>query len=349
MGLAGCESEGTIPATANISVETSRLYAGLSGSVRFTGRQIVLHRGGSYQEYAKNINCGAFPVRTAVRDINDLMDESFARRGVDSIEIDLRTVRGNAAFPGVYVVHDAIESAHLDNPSSTAAREYLSRNSIDRVIRHFIEAGYYKKGKGLFIELKIPRRSLFSNNGPLDTEERAYVSKTLEAVDGAINTAIPSAKERAEVRRRITFISFNLFALEEIQNLMGDAYNLHFLAATNRGFAGRIAAARDYELNFFNDALADRIAGAEWLKGIWFDPRGMDDCARIFNGINERRAHPFDVCIFVYGLSPDDLVKRMDSYVYTDRQGHRRVLEHVKTLMLEIRKFPDPDTKASCD
>ncbi|HNX58071.1 MAG TPA: hypothetical protein PKK43_03160, partial [Spirochaetota bacterium] len=139
LAMTGCGENGSLRDTADLPGMKRIMMNELADSVRFD-RDVttILHRAGSYQEYAKNINCTEFNSDNGIRDINDLMDEAFTRYHADGIEIDLRTIPENPAYEGVYVSHDAIRSVVMEH-GHESARAYLSRNSINQVLTHFIE------------------------------------------------------------------------------------------------------------------------------------------------------------------------------------------------------------------
>ena len=349
LAMIGCGKNGSLAETADLP-DTKRIMINeLSGSVRFD-RDVttILHRAGSYQEYAKNINCTAFNADNDIRDINDLMDEAFTRYKADGIEIDLRTIPSNPAFKGVYVTHDAIKSL-IARHGHAAARGYLSRNSINQVLKHFIDRGYDLSGRRIFMELKVPRKHLLSNNTDPDEEDMRYLRESYTAVTTALNE-VPDTARRKSIASHLGFISFNPYALKAIHDMDDAGYELHFLAATNRPVAGRFAALLDDELNFMNDSIRGYLTRADWLDGIWFDPRGIDNAAEIFNSINDGRKRKAGIYLFTFKLEYGDLKKRLASYVYEDEKNKKkRKLESVRSLMFDIRRSKDPDKEGACE
>ena len=102
-------------------------------------RQYILHRGGSFQEYAKNINDSSFNYGDEgdrTKDVSTLMDWSFKTLGADGIEIDVQSVPESKRYKSVYVVHDKIKGElRLPDP----AKRYLDNNSLNQVIDHYIQ------------------------------------------------------------------------------------------------------------------------------------------------------------------------------------------------------------------
>ncbi|HNX60646.1 MAG TPA: hypothetical protein PKK43_16200, partial [Spirochaetota bacterium] len=294
------------------------------------------------------INCPEFNTDNGIRDINDLMDEAFTRYITDGIEIDLRTVPSNPSYKGVYVSHDAIESVIMKH-GHEAARAYLSRNSINQVLEHFIERGYDISGHGIFMELKVPRKHLFSNNTDPDESDMEYLRKSFETVNAIVNDVRDPARRKSLVAH-LGFISFNPYALKAIHDMDHSGYELHFLAATNRPIGGRFAALLDDELNFLNGSITEFLTHADWLDGIWFDPRGIDNAAEVFNSINDRRKIKTGIYLFTFKLEYGELKKRLASYVYEDEASRKkRTLENVRSLMFDIRRSADPDAEGACE
>jgi hypothetical protein len=350
--VSSCSGKYPVDPRTDLSAETDRYQTALAGSAGFARPvEIILHRAGSYQEYATDINCSQFPVSAPATDVCVLMDLSFNEYAASAIEIDLRTVPGNPEFNKVYIVHNAInpEFVRKDFP---AIKEYLRKNSIDVLIKHFIEKKYYAKNKKIYIELKLPRKSLFSNNASLDRNEEEYVRACVSAVQDAVRINAKSPAVQKRICDSIDFISFNYFALEQVFVFAGDRFGLHFLAATNRLLLGRAACIEDYELNYLNDPLIRKLAAASWLRGIWFDPRGVVGSARIFNSINDaRRASgktPVYIFLFVYELKFEDLVSTLTDSAMHDENGTVRPFENIKGICYEMSRFGDRERKASC-
>lgn len=347
--MTGCGKNGALCEPVNLPDTKRVMMNELSDSICFD-RDVttILHRAGSYQEYAKNINCTEFNSDNGIRDINDLMDEAFTRYHADGIEIDLRTVPENPSYEGVYVSHDAIRSVIMEH-GHEAARAYLSRNSINQVLKHFLARGYDISGHRIFMELKVPRKHLLSNNTDPDESDMAYLRKSYETVNAVVNDTKDSVRRKSLVAH-LGFISFNPYALKAIHDMDNAGYELHFLAATNRPIGGRFAALLDDELNFLNESLAGFLTHADWLDGIWFDPRGIDSAAEIFNSINDGRKRKAGIYLFTFKLEYSELKKRLASYVYEDEANRKkRKLENVRSLMFDIRRSADPDAKGACE
>ena len=180
--LINCGSTGAILYNQNARPEIRNYIAETREWVDTSadGPEVVFHRAGGFQEYAKNVNAKDFHYGTggkSSRDVAELMDRSFNELAADGIEIDAQTVPANSTYPNVYIVHDSIEGSDL----SENARAYLANNTLAKVLTHFIENEYFKSqndspaGKYLFIEFKIPKQHLHVNHSPLSEDQKKFV------------------------------------------------------------------------------------------------------------------------------------------------------------------------------
>ena len=311
--------------------------------------EVVFHRAGSFQEYAKNLNVKKFNYgfgRKAVEDVAVLMDRSFKDLGAEGIEIDAQTVPASSDYPNVYIVHDNIDDGNL----SQKAKEYLHHNTLKKVLIHFMLEQYFKpqkdspSGKYLFIELKIPKRLLQLNHSPLDPKQKQYIEKVLNELQETIDSETNDAAMGVKVRRHIGFASFNLYALEYANRFAlstdqsGYAYN--FIAGTNRGLLGYLANVfGSKEINYLNAELTQRLILYDWLTGIWFDPAGINHMADTFNEINRQRESPLYLYISTYKLKRDSYFKRLRKGAAVDETGQPVNLKHVRGLIFDIQAW----------
>ena len=352
-----CSSSGNIRSNAPAQKGMDKYYSKSGEFVKYTEtREYILHKAGSYQEYAHNINCPEFGEKknnkiVPIKSINDLMDYSFNILKAHGIEIDVNTIPGNSEFNKVYVVHDAVDEEILkkNTEASNAAKAYLRGNSIDIVLDHFITKGYYRQGKSIHIELKIARRSRFSRYSELNNDEKKYLQAVTSSVKKAIADSGKNSQEQEKIRNHLCFLSFNLFALEETKKLVADSgYKFNFIAATNRPFLGRLGWISDKELNYLKPELIEKVIKADWLDNLWFDPYGMDDSIELFNSINEKRKNKLTFYISTYNLNLDELADKLKGCIVNDKKGNEKKLENVGGLIFEIQSFDDPDKRASC-
>jgi hypothetical protein len=313
--------------------------------------EVIFHRAGSFQEYAKNVNAKKFkygPGCTAVKDVAVLMDRSFDKLGADGIEIDAQTVAASSDFPSVYIVHDSIDEAKL----SEKARSYLIKNTLTKVVGHFVQKQYFKpqhnrpSGRYLFIELKIPKEYLHLNHSPLNPKQKQYIEQIVTELQQAIESEAGSADMAAAIRRHIGFASFNLYALEYANEIAvrnnQSGYGFNFIAGTNRGFIGYLANIfGSKEINYLNADLTQRIISSEGLTGIWFDPAGINRMAATFNQINRSRETPLSLYISTYKLKQDTYLKRLRKGIAMDDDGQQIKLKNVRGLIFDIQAWED--------
>jgi hypothetical protein len=343
-----CGSKGAILYDQNTKSEISEYILETRKLVDISGDslEVVFHRAGSFQEYAKNVNVEKFKYGsgcTAVKDVTVLMDRSFKELAADGIEIDAQTVPASSDYPKVYIVHDRIDGGKL----SVKAKAYLVKNTLTEVLTHFIRKQYFRphtespSGKYLFIELKIPKQHLHVNHSPLDPKQKQYIAKIIRELQQTIQSAAGTGDMATAVRRHIGFASFNLYALEYANefalsnNQSGYAYN--FIAGTNRGLLGYLANIfGSREINYLNAELTQRLISHEWLTGIWFDPAGINHMADTFNEINHKRESPLFYYISTYNLKRDSYLKRLCKGIAVDDNGEPIKLKKVRGLIFDI-------------
>lgn len=347
--FAGCGSKGAILYDQNTKSEIDEYISKTRKLVIVTGDslEVVFHRAGSFQEYAKNVNVEKFKYGfgcTAVKDVAVLMDRSFEELGGDGIEIDAQTVPPSMDYPNVYIVHDRIDESNL----SEEAQTYLANNTLAKVLTHFIENEYFKPqkdspaGKYLFIELKISKKNLHLNHSPLNRDQKKYIEQIIGELHETIESEVGTGDMGKAVRRHIGFASFNLYALEYAiefalsNNQGGYAYN--FIAGTNRGLLGYLAAIfGSREINYLNAELTQRLISHDWLTGIWFDPAGINHLADTFNEINRQRVSPLFLYISTYKLKRASYLKRLRKGVAVDDTGQPVKLKNVRGLIFDIQ------------
>jgi len=312
--------------------------------------KIVLHRAGSYQEYPTHLNAQRFYTGRKggkIKNVIQLLDFGFEEVKAHGIEIDVRTVPKSPSFNSVYVVHDAIRETELDEKATT----YLENNTLHQVLTHFIGKVYTSADHSgpdelfIFIELKVPKRIFRLNSSPLNREEKEYVTQVISEADKAVLSAMgPKPGYPPRIAKRIAFVSFNLDALEFAMSLSDSeeqkGRQYFFIAGTNRGILGRLAAIFFLrQINYLTSSLSGRMKNAEWMTGIWFDPSGIRNMARTFNAMNRGRRFPLDIYVSTYKLKEKRFRKRFEMEVLKNRNGHSSQLENVQGLIFDIRKY----------
>ncbi len=349
----GCGSKGAIKHDQHPPTEIDRYISETRKLVNFSEEkvEVVFHRAGSYQEYAKNVNQKKFKYgdgRTDVKDVAVLMDRSFGENGGNGIEIDARTVPGSSEYPNVYIVHDEIDDGEL----SAQAKAYLKKNTLTEVLIHFIRNHFLGQradspsGKYLFIELKIPKPYWHLNHSPLTPKQQQYIEIIIWKLRETIESEIGSGVAGESVRRHIGFASFNLFALEYAHEIAlrndQSGFQYNFIAATNRGLLGYLAnTVGSREINYLNSELTRKIVSHTWLTGIWFDPAGINRIAETFNGINDQRKSPLDLYISTYKLKRESYLKRLRKGMATDDNGKAVKLNNVRGLIFDIQAWKE--------
>jgi hypothetical protein len=309
--------------------------------------EVVFHRAGSFQEYAKNVSDPDFKYDccpSSVKDVTVLMDRSFNQLGADGIEIDARTVYKSQTKPNVYIVHDKIDEEKL----SEMSKAYLENNTLTNVLTHFIQEKYFSpqkygpSGKYIHIELKIPKKHLHLNHSPLNSMQKQYIEQIIDELHDTIESAAGNGNMSAAIRRHIGFASFNLYALEYANSYsikqLQDGYRFYFIAGTNRGFIGYLANFFfSKEINYLDANLTQRLISHEWLSGIWFDPAGINRIAETFNEINSQRESPLFLYISTYNLKRQCFFNKLRRDAAKTATDPPVKLENVRGLIFDIR------------
>ena len=348
-----CSTRGTILYSTNTMKVMKDYDVATNAFVEPTAakRQYILHRGGSYQEYAKNINDSSFNYGDdgdRTKDVSTLMDWSFRTLGADGIEIDVQIVPESKRYKSVYVVHDKIkDELLLPDP----AKRYLDNNSLNQVIDHYIHEGFFDSetygphGKYIYIELKVPKNFFQLNHSPLNDNERAYIQKTVSSLNQAIESRIELRDKQPAIRKHIAFVSFNLFALKETHNLIGGkGHRFFFIAGSNRGMLGQLASLFGSKaINYLNPKMIERLEKSGWLTGIWFDPFGIRRIAKTFNGINRNRKKHLrlEYHISTYKLNRKKYLRSLQKGINEGKAGEVEKLKNVTGLIFDIMRFKD--------
>jgi hypothetical protein len=248
---------------ARILKEYRKLYG---AGIIMTG-----HAAGSYQEYPVE----AGKRLKAKKPAAELMIKALSEgTGLDAVEVDVQSDdRGT-----VFILHNRIKKKHGEEAGLT------KEHRLDGFLGAFAK-NFKNKNKSVFIEIKCRQAE------ELETAEFDLVLRTLETVNGMIRAGSMSA---ADAEKSISFISFNLMALETLRALSSSKefgnikYRLYFIAGSN-SMIGRIGTSVCPQINFLNDDAVKRIAHSKWLTGIWFDPSWVDDYGKIFILMNEER------------------------------------------------------------
>jgi len=248
---------------AQILNEYRKLYG---TAVTMTG-----HAAGSYREYPVDAGKRLKSKKPAA----ELMIEALSDgTGLDAVEVDVQSDdRGT-----VFILHNRIRKKYGEEAGLT------KEHGLDALLRAFAK-NFKNRNKSVFIEIKCRQAE------KLETAEFDLILRTLETINGMVRSGTMSA---ADAEKSISFISFNLMALETMRALSSSKefgnmrYRLYFIAGSN-SMIGRIGTCLCPQINFLNDDAVKRIAHSKWLTGIWFDPAWVDDYGKIFILMDEER------------------------------------------------------------
>jgi hypothetical protein len=343
----GCASSGAIICCQNVNNVMDDYDRSTRELVKPSSEKMlyVLHRAGSINEYAKNINDPDFSYganENKIKDVSELMDRSFNDLKAEGIEIDAQTIT-KGEYQGVYIVHDKIDEDKL----SDAGKMYLLNNNLQQVVSHFIEKRYFDEelyrphGKFLYIELKLPKKLFHLNHSPLNKDEQKYIKETISEIEKSIEEHIEYPQKRSSIRQHIAFVSFNIFALEKAHEIIGnkDSYKIYFILTNNRGLLGQLASVfASRQINYLTSKLENKLKSFEWLTGIWFAPVGVRHIAETFNGINEHRNNKLNYYISTYQSNRENYLNRLIKSITINERMEIEKLENVRGLIFDIEK-----------
>jgi len=278
------------------------------------------HQAGSYKRYPKDPE----KIGTYTFDISKLMKQAFDDLSLDGIEIDIHVDQKNVVgqdIKDIYVVHDKLE-----NGLDSYAIGYLKRNTLEKVLRSFIEAKYHENNKHIYIEIKC------DDSEQLDTWDETVITGALNIIDKLMKNC--SHEEAEEICDHLAFASFNYRVLERIGELSKGRYDLFFSAASNRTL-GWIASKTIYRhFNYLGKRLKESLSESKMITGVFFDPCSIDDFGYVFNGINNIRENefslkPLKIFISTYLLEENEYFDRIEN------EGKN--LQNVKGLFFDIK------------
>lgn len=271
------------------------------------------HRAGSFQEFAKTLYAGDAGAR---RPVAELMDRAYDAFGLDGIEVDVRASPLNAR--DVVVVHDRIDVAPLDE----AGRAYAEANTARGLLEHFLARERHRDGRRIVFELKAPRDGL-----------DAATEEAVDRLARTLNEVLGPRADAALARGAVDLLSFNHAALERMHDALGEAgagHGLYQIVTSNQY--------PEWIFRFgpqppFDAALEAKLREVPWLRGVYFDPRFVDDFAQLFNSISEERE--------AHGLNALELHLSTFSHERADFTARLAAepepLRHVSGLIYEIR------------
>lgn len=274
--------------------------------------EVIAHVAGSYREYPMTVDRGFLPKDGMVmsqgwgikswfkaKDINDLIDKTFENSEIDSLEIDIQVppsdhplcTKGKRC---AFVVHDLVDWSAVDNKNN-AANIYLKRNSLDKILTHFVKEKSYYKNRRLYLELK----SLFTCNAPKRKSKEC--SDLGKRIAKEISMVLPDLKNIKSDNNKnwLTLTSFSASALEEAHTslkilgldefvdfaLIAGVYpNNSFLS-----FAKWVVGQQKGSVPMFTKPLRKFAVEKTWLDSIWFSPQGVTNFYSLFHKMNKSR------------------------------------------------------------
>lgn len=259
--------------------------------------EVIGHRIGDFQHYPTNVNKKKYLKK--YKDIIPMMDFAFLNSGLSGIELDIRLW----GMDRVSVVHDKAKK-----DLSEESIQYLERNALELVLKHFIEQGYYKNRK-IYIELKLSGKLFHPGSRSfLPDIVSKYEKNLIEKLAECLESVVQEHPDSAEIRKSIGFISFSLAALHYAYTIFGLHHKLYLITTTDQFMKKSISRAMFYVP--LTEQTRLKICYSEWLTGIWFDPYYLDEPVETFLLMNENRKNPLEFYLSTYGMKKKKLIKK---------------------------------------
>jgi glycerophosphoryl diester phosphodiesterase len=262
-----------------------------SGSMETIG-----HRLGDHFSYPKTVN--EDKKLSNYKSVSDMMDTSFTALNLTGIELDVRLWNDKV----VCIVHDKIK-----NILSTESEHYLTQNTLDKVLAHFIEKGYYKTCS-LYIEVKLSGK-FFHKTGLFPDVITEHEKKLIQSLILSIEAMIANHPDKDTIRRSIAILSFSLSALHFFYKESAATYRLYLIISTDQFMKKNLSRVLFYFPLTENQKV--KIQFSEWLTGLWFDPSYIQNPGNTLNDINAMRKKPLELYLSSYGMKPEKLINKL--------------------------------------
>ena len=262
--------------------------------------EIIGHGAGSYRHYPMDINIDDYPEgnKSKAKNVSHLMDAVINTGFVDSIELDSQLplvsqvphelCRDNdgAKLPCSFVMHNTPDWMLISEKDTPKTFTYMQKNTVSSVLEHFIDRGYHRKGKLVYLELKCD-------------DDKSNIINCAEAgiqVAQDIKDIIRNTKQSKGSKNWLTITSFFPVALnafrDELESGLNDKVDYALIAGYDKaGFLGIKAWAAQLKgrVPEFDTDIQKFATSKPWLDRIWFSTKGITDPASVFEKVKEAR------------------------------------------------------------
>ena len=257
--------------------------------------EIIGHGVGSYRHYPMRVNEKDFPEgnKAKAKNITYLMDTAFSSEHINAIELDAlppstshelckgeRSTQHSCSF----IMHDEPDWTLINNDSTPKSLKYMQNNSVSAALNYFVERGYHKKDKLMYLELKC--------NG---SEEKCSDDAVRVAND--IKKFVSENQVAKNKRNWLTIISFSPTALKalrcELENTqLHNKVDYALIAGYDKAgllWHKKILAQAKGKVPKFDEKVKKFVVTTTWLNRVWFSTRGIANSGSVFKDIDVKR------------------------------------------------------------
>lgn len=303
--------------------------------------EIIAHEAGSYRFYPMDIHEKGFmrgnnwseSCKAQAKDVNTLMDSAFASGFISSVEIDIQAPDQNhplCSEPNgcLFILHNKPDWSKIESVNHPkAAADYLQRNTLRSVLKHFISENYYKDKK-LYLELKTS----FGCNAPERNSRKCSQLGKRVAREVADHITKVHSESNDNDSNWLTVVSFSATALASFHDQMPEKLrgkvDYALIAGVHpfslKWFFGQLKGS----VPLFTQELQNFAITKPWLNTIWFSPQGISKFSNLFKKLNKKRA---EMCESETGKC-DPLEFSVAAYPYEEEKFYKKMTRMVPSF-----------------
>lgn len=278
----------------------------MQGDYDYKSLEIIGHAAASFRHYPMNIDKSLSVVGnydTKAIDVTKLIDVAFYSDDIDSIEIDAYVAKPshllcknqdkkNCSF----IMHDAPAWEDINNSTTSEAFKYMQRNTLLKVLTHFVKQDYHLKNKRLYLEIK---------SCPLLNQENntSCTAVASNRIADDIKDIIDKNYLGQGRKNWLTIVSFSPTALSTVYNKLGknlqEKVNYALIAGFDKkglyGIKESLAQCKG-PVPQFSKNIEDFVLTSPWIDRVWFSTKGITKPNKMFQNIyNKRKDLKFSV------------------------------------------------------
>lgn len=278
----------------------------MQGDYDYKSLEIIGHASASFRHYPMNIDKSLSVVGnydTKAIDVSKLIDVAFYSDDIDSIEIDVYVAepshllcknqdKKNCSF----IMHDTPAWEDINNSTTSEAFKYMQRNTLLKVLTHFVKQDYHLKNKRLYLEIKTCQQPNHENNSSCTADASKRIIDDIQ--DIIEKNYLGKGKENW-----LTIVSFSPIALSTAYKTLDknsqEKVDYALIAGYDKkGFCGikESLAQCKGPVPQFNENIEKFVLSNTWIDRVWFSTKGIAKPNEMFQNIyNKRRDLKFSV------------------------------------------------------